>query len=234
MTSAFIGEPRSPRRPLRHPFALGAEVADWTVIGPAVMLKLGQKDRAHYPCRCVCGITKYIQNQTLRNGHSTSCGCQGSLRTGASNRKHGESRSVLYHRWSAMRHRCARPNHPDYPDYGGRGIQVCAEWADYPCFRDWALQNGFEEGLELDRIDNDGPYSPSNCRWISRRQQCQNNRKTRWVTAFGETKALAAWVEDPRCMVTKHALTGRLNRNWEAERAMSTPRLPTGRPARRR
>ena len=91
--------------------------------------------------------------------------------------KHLESGTKLYHVWGQMKYRCTKPNHPNYPDYGGRGIYVCALWlSDYRSFAAWARANGYQEGLVLDRRDNNGPYSPDNCWWATMKEQTYNKR----------------------------------------------------------
>ena len=92
--------------------------------------------------------------------------------------RHGQSRSRLYRIWSNMKNRCTCNTTPSYAYYGGRGIKVCKEWIDsFESFRDWALVNGYEDGLELDRRDADGGYMPENCRWATRTEQMRNTRK---------------------------------------------------------
>lgn len=89
---------------------------------------------------------------------------------------HGDSRTKFYQRWCSMIQRCENPNIPCYVHYGGRGITVCDEWHDYATFKKWALENGFNESLTIDRIDVDGNYEPSNCRWVTRKVQESNKR----------------------------------------------------------
>ncbi len=124
-------------------------------------------------------------------------------------------------RWAEMFNRCENPDHARYKDYGGRGIGVCKEWMDFESFYQWALANGIESGKFLDRIDNNGDYEPSNCQYVSQTTNSRNTRKTKYLTAFGETKAITAWAEDPRCVVTLAALRSRLVDGWEHEKALS-------------
>lgn len=90
---------------------------------------------------------------------------------------HGESRTPLHRTWKAMRERCGNPRADNYRWYGGRGIAVCEQWqSDYESFAAWARAHGYEEGMELDRVDNDGPYSPDNCRWVTKLTNLANRR----------------------------------------------------------
>lgn len=108
----------------------------------------------------------------------------------------------LYGVWNAMRGRCNSPGTKDYKRYGARGIKVCEEWNDYHNFRVWALANGFRKGMTLDRIDNDGPYSPENCRWIPKGEQQANTRVARMLTINGETKSTYEWARIARIKAT--------------------------------
>ena len=126
-----------------------------------------------------------------------------------------------------MKQRCYNPKNTGYPSYGGRGITVCDEWrADFVPFRDWAVVNGYEDTLSLDRIDNDGHYSPENCRWATEHTQKRNRQQTQALTAFGETKCLEDWALDLRCSVAPATIKQRIQKlGWTAEAAITTPRL---------
>jgi hypothetical protein len=104
------------------------------------------------------------------------------------------SKTRLYYVWQGMKRRCDSPKNKSYADYGARGIKVCDQWAnDYGAFMDWALANGYKQGLSIDRIDNDKGYSPDNCRWVGRKQQNENRRSVVRLTAGGETRTMADW-----------------------------------------
>ena len=106
----------------------------------------------------------------------------------------GISRTRLYYIWSHMKQRCYNENDIKYHDYGERGIRVCDEWIDdFQEFRKWAINNGYEEHLTLDRIDMNGNYEPSNCRWATYRQQANNTRKNHNLSLFGETHTISEW-----------------------------------------
>lgn len=103
-----------------------------------------------------------------------------------------------------MKQRTGNPRCRAYPNYGGRGITMTSEWDKFEPFLEWALANGWQDGLDLDRIDNDGPYCADNCRWTTRRENTNNRRKTIKLTVDGETKAASIWSDElgiPRCTI---------------------------------
>jgi hypothetical protein len=176
------------------------------------------------PCRCQCGKEREINHYNLLYGKSVSCRCYSIELVQERCVIHGASRTFLYGVWLGIRKRCTNRSEPQYRDYGGRGIRVCEEWMhDFVAFRDWANANGYTRGLDIDRIDNDGNYDPSNCRFVTRQRNNRNKRTTRWLTAFGETKSLMDWAEDGRCVVSYSQLRDRLNDAWPHEDALVTP-----------
>lgn len=182
--------------------------------------------RLYVEARCDCGTIRFLRASSV-NKESKSCGCGQIAKARELKTSHGESNTRLYHIWEAMRARCLRPNHPCFARYGGRGITICAGWDTYPAFRAWAMGSGYEATLEIDRIDNDGGYSPENCRWASRREQQNNRHMNRLLTAFGESKTLADWARDPRCSVHARTIWGRLDQGWSAEDAITKPAAKT-------
>lgn len=129
--------------------------------------------------------------------------------------------------WNQMKQRCRNPNNEKYRLYGEKGVEV--KWSSFSEFREWALNTGYAEGLTIDRIDSDGNYEPDNCRWATPREQANNLSTNRHITAFGETKTVAQWVEDERCPVNYDTLIQRLRKtDWTAEEMVTTPSQPNG------
>lgn len=129
---------------------------------------------------------------------------------------------------TSMIRRCHSPNADKRTasEYRDRGIEVCKEWRENPVsFIEWCINNGEQEGLQLDRIDVDKGYSPENCRFVTPVVNGRNRRNTVWLTAFGETKPLGAWMEDPRCAADYATIHARVQKEpaWDHERAISTP-----------
>lgn len=141
------------------------------------------------------------------------------------NTRHGQSNTLLYGVWIALRKRCHNPRDSRYPAYGARGITVCDAWdTSFEAFRDWALSHGYAPGLTIERLDVNGHYTIENCCFIPMARQAVNKRNNRLVPCWEETKPLAEWLRDPRCVVQEEStLRRRLNLGWSPELALTTP-----------
>lgn len=200
--------------------------------GRFLVVGLSGKNRhgsAMWRCRCECGTEKIIDGQGLRKGSTVSCGCLRAehLRRGreylhVSSRTHGESRSREHKIWRCIVYRCYTSTAPEFPCYGGRGIRVCKRWREsFPAFLE---DMGKAPSLKhtIDRIDNDGPYSPENCRWATRKEQANNRRDNTRISYQGVDKTISQWSDD--LGVDPHLLYDRINRRgWTAEKAFTTP-----------
>lgn len=157
-------------------------------------------------CKCECGNYREVPSQKLSTGQISACVvCAKKAKFGniiigrqISVKKAREKRRCKIHNiWTAMKQRCYNPNNKSYPYYGGRGITVCEEWNNsYKAFKDWALNNGYNDNLTIDRIDNNGNYEPNNCRWVSQRKQCWNKRETVYISYGNKKIPLAQLVYD--------------------------------------
>lgn len=130
----------------------------------------------------------------------------------------------LHSVWRNMNMRCLDPSNKQYADYGGRGITIADEWRDFNTFCAWALSHGSSSDLQLDRKDNDGPYAPWNCQFVTPIVNARNKRNNHRITAFGETKILAEWEADPRATTSACNIRRRIKAGWSPEEAITVPR----------
>lgn len=141
----------------------------------SIYSKTGKMIR-RWKCKCDCGNITIVRHGDLRNGSTVSCGCYNYEKESAA-KTHGYSRTKLGNVFEGMKQRCNNPKNKNYEKYGGRGIKICTEWLNDPKkFFDWAIKNGYKEGLSIDRIDVNGNYEPDNCRWADNEAQCLNQR----------------------------------------------------------
>ena len=174
---------------------IGQRYGRLTVIGIGdPKYTVGGHKEATAICQCDCGNIVTVRIQAIASGNTTSCGCFRHERMVQHNSTHGLSKHKLYRVWSAMKDRCDRPGCAAYVNYGNRGIRVCDDWANnFDVFYAWAMANGYQDGLTVDRIDNNRGYEPENCRFITRATQNRNRRYCHVITYGGETKTLSEW-----------------------------------------
>lgn len=180
------------------------------------------KRRTQWLCKCDCGEVVAIEQYNLVSGNSKSCGCLNNELVKTRSITHGDRYSRLYRIWSNIKSRCYNPNASTYSNYGGRGIEMCAEWRDsYSEFKTWALKNGYKDKSEftIDRIDVNGNYEPNNCRWSTPKEQANNRRNTLILNSDGEAHTLSEWADIMG--IKYHTLYARVFKlGWALDRAL--------------
>lgn len=174
--------------------------------------------KSRWDCLCDCGKTINVETGALRSENTKSCGCS---RLGNVNVTHGKAKTRIYKTWANMKNRTGNPNTDDYSYYGERGITLCDEWQEFEVFYAWAIKSGYSGGLTIDRIDNNGNYTPQNCRWVNQKIQCNNRRSNNVITYNGETKTLGEWAE--QFGLNRSTIYRRLNSGWSIEKVLETP-----------
>lgn len=214
--------------------SVGEKFGRLTIINKDTVFKYGQ-NVTMANCKCECGKDYTARLTSITNGRIISCGCwkaeQASKRTKKRNYLHGKGNFSyrLYRIWSAMKTRCYNKNTREWHNYGGRGIIIIKDWLEsFENFESWALQSGYKDNLSIDRIDVNGNYEPSNCRWVDAKTQARNRRNNRQdtvkITAFGETKSVIDWLQDNRCnLKTTTGIIYRIGAGWTPEDAISKP-----------
>ena len=177
-------------------------------------------------CICDCGNYADVSSRSLIGGKTKSCGCYMNECRGKSRTTHHMSTSKLYSVWNSMKGRCFCETDKSFAYYGGRGITVCDEWKnDFQAFYDWAIANGYDTNAKrgectLDRIDNDGNYEPSNCRWVTNATQQNNKRNNHLITFNGVTHNISEW--EKRLGFKRGVISSRINEyGWSIEKALT-------------
>lgn len=174
------------------------------------------KDGHYYSMvECECGARYLTPDTELIYGRRSSC-----KKCSKPRMTHGKTNTKLFEVWQSMKQRCYDKNHQNYEDYGGRGIIVCDEWkSDFQAFYDWAMANGYADKLTIDRVDVNGNYEPSNCRWANKIVQANNKRNNHLIEYKGKTYTIAE-------LSRKHnigysCLYMRIQEGWDIERALT-------------
>lgn len=191
--------------------SIGQRIGRWTLLErlPGTPIK--------WRCRCHCGTIRAISQVGLGRGKSLSCGCYHWDRI----TKHGGVGTAEYRIWHGMIERCRNPRRTHYDRYGGRGITVCERWL--ASFANFLMDMGLRPSPRhtLDRIDNEGPYAPENCRWATRAEQARNRSNTRMITHQQRTLSLIDWARE--AALDLGTLRSRLRRGWSFARAITIP-----------
>lgn len=152
------------------------------------------RPRRKFICLCDCGNKVSVMINLLKSGNTKSCGCYKLELITNLKYSHGLRYHPLHDRWSNIKNRCYNPNTQFYANYGGKGIRVCDEWRNsFQSFYDWCIKNGWKENLSIERKDINKGYEPSNCCFISMKEQANNRTNTVWITICGERKNATQW-----------------------------------------
>ena len=168
-------------------------------------------------CTCECGNETVVLGFLLRQGQTQSCGCLQRETIAQVNLSHGMARKPIYRIWWSMMQRCYDKNGHAYDRYGGRGVSVCERWQDFTNF--YADMGDRPEGMSLERIDNDGDYSPENVIWADAKTQARNRRSTVYLEHNGERKSMAEWAEETGVKIG--TLWMRIKRGMSVEDALA-------------
>lgn len=181
--------------------------------------------RVYWKCCCDCGNNTEVQSSKLLSGNTISCGCyrEEHLKDiGDINKTHEKSRTRIYTIYQQMKARCYKKYSPKYMSYGGRGISICEEWLGengFQNFYEWSMKNGYSDSLSIDRMDNDGNYEPSNCRWATRKEQANNRRTSRYINV-DEEKMTVSMFADKFHIKSKSFITRRLDKGYGYKRIL--------------
>lgn len=186
------------------------------------------KGRRRWECVCECGAHRIVIGVHLRNGNTKSCGCLQKEKAANKGRlqltTHGGVKFPEYGVWSGIKERCYGTWSKDYPNYGGRGIHMCERWRT--SFSNFYQDMGSRpSGTTIDRVDNDGPYSPENCRWASKTEQQNNKRNSVVLEIRGRSLTIAQWAREVG--IPMGCLWQRVHNGWDLERAITQPRRVT-------
>lgn len=175
-------------------------------------------------CKCDCGKERIVYGSSLKSGNTTSCGC---YKTENAKRLYSGARQKdtrLYAVWNGIKQRCLNENNHAFHNYGGRGIKICDEWAsNYESFYNWAVRSGYQKGLQIDRIDNNGDYCEDNCRFVRADIQANNKRNVVLHTINGESKSLPQWCREynqPYSLVRQRVY----KLGWPLQAALTLPK----------
>lgn len=186
-------------------------------------VRIDKNYKSVWLCKCDCGKEIEVVGGNLTSGNQKSCGCNKEKRikwASNLNKTHGDTGTKLYKIWIGMKNRCNCAGNNGYKNYGARGIKVCDEWnKSYINFKEWALKNGYKDGLSIDRVNVNKDYEPNNCRWVTIKEQANNRRSNHLITYKGETHNITEWARKNN--VEPYIIFSRLRNGWSVEKALN-------------
>lgn len=209
--------------------SIGDKFGRWTVISEIKVIPDNKGNlKTSVSVKCECGNEKTHFLYVLKKGVSKSCGClrkEEQSQRGKLTYTHNLSKHPLYGIWRGIKQRCRLTTDKYFYNYGGRGVDMCDIWYDnFKIFYDWAIDNGWEKGLEINRKDNNGHYEPSNCNFVTSATNMRNTRRTHFLEFNGIRKCITDWATD--IGITPTRLHRRVQ-SWGIEKALTTPKLYT-------
>lgn len=186
-----------------------------------------KKYNEYWLCKCNCGTKKVVRKSHLIDGDTKSCGCYASSRISRMNKINAKYGGLTKHRlytiYNGIIGRCLKPKTNGYSRYGGKGLSICKEWLDdYMNFYNWAMANGYKDGLSIERIDNNTGYEPANCKWIEKHLQSRHMITNKVIKYKGKTHCMAEWAEI--LGINYNTLQSRLGKyGWSVKKAFTTP-----------
>ena len=182
-------------------------------------------EQTRWVCKCDCGNTSVVFASALKNGNTKSCGCLHREIFSKLGETHGLSNTRLYEIYHGMKKRCYKKESPTFKNYGGRGIEICEECLGehgFENFYNWAMSNGYDNKLSIDRSDNNGNYCPENCRWSTKGEQANNRRTNHMIEFNRESHNAKEWSKIVG--IPYQAILARLNKcEWSIEKTLTTP-----------
>lgn len=197
----------------------GKKFGKLTVI--KLVKRVNDKHR-YWVCKCECGKFSEIRQDALTRNITHSCGCLIGETAKKLYTKHNLYQTRLYKIYQGMKMRCYNPKNPRYSSYGAKGVKVCDEWLkNFMNFYNWAINNGYQNDLSIDRINVDGNYEPINCRWATNKMQGTNTTRNHIIKYNGQIKTISEWAEIYN--IAPSVLGARIRLNWDIEKAFNTP-----------
>lgn len=195
----------------------GMKIGRLTVVSRAENTK---QNKAQWLCRCDCGNEVVVSRRHLKDFSTLSCGCYAKEQASKIHTTHGMKGTRLYRIWSGMKDRCCNSNSKYWDRYGAKGIFVCSDWVNsFEKFQKWSMENGYEETLTIDRIENNKGYSPDNCRWATYKEQENNRSNNRLLEYNGETHTISEWQEITG--INQRLISQRIYYGWNTERTLT-------------